>query len=932
MYTVDDQKSPVTKEELMSKFPKVFGEGLGQLDGEYKIRLDETVPPVQHAPRRIAVALRPKLKETLDDLEAQGVIAQVTTPTKWISSMVAVPKKNGKLRICLDPKDLNRAILRENYQLPTVEDIATRLHGAKVFTVMDARNGFWHVNLDEESSYLTTFQTPFGRYRWKRMPFGISSAPEVFQRKMQELIEGLMGIEVVADDFIAVGHGETFEEATKDHDKTLLEFLKRCEERNVRLNPEKLKLRQSQVLFIGHVATDQGLKVDPAKVRAVVEMPPPTDKQGVQRLLGLAQYLAKFLPHLSEITKPLRDLTQSNTLWVWEEAQQSAFTKLKEMVTRTPVLRCCNLQEEVTLQCDASQSGLGAALMQNGQPVAYASRALTPAETRYAQIEKELLAIVFACDRFDAYVFGRDLVNVETDHKPLEPIFTKPLAATPQRLQRMLLRLQKYNLQVRYKKGKEMLLADTLSRAYLPEMNATEFSRELEGIDHRVWLPVTNDRWQQLKNAAADDPVQQKLRDVIRAGWPENRAQISESVRSYFDVRDELTIQDELVFKGQQIVVPAVLRKELMEKTHATHIGIEGCIRRARETLYWPRMTTEIKEYISRCDVCLTHRNSQGREPILQHEFTARPWAKVAADLCEFDNRILLVVSDYYSNYIEVARLNNLTTRAVVKELKEIFARFGVPDALVTDNGPQFSSAEFAVFAKTWTFEHKTSSPTYPQSNGKAENAVQTVKNLFRKCKTSGVSEFQAPLDWRNTPTAGVGTSPAQRLMGRRCKTLLPVAGSLLQPSFPTEADTRKLLGTKQRQQHYYNKQVRPLEPISVGDTVRMRLPGEKTWSPGTCTAEAGPRSYRVQVGGAIYRRNRRQLIKTGESSEPTLPEDMFTPDDLTSTSDETVATSLRGEGPTLSGTTEPQRAQPEPRKSQRQIKPPTWLKDFVTS
>ena len=172
--------------------------------------------------------------------------------------MVAVPKKNGKLRICLDPKDLNRAILRENYQLPTVEDIATRLHGAKVFTVMDARNGFWHVNLHEESSYLTTFQTPFARYRWKRMLFGISSAPEVFQRKMHELIEGLMGIEVVADDFIAVGHGETFEEATKDHDKMLLEFLKRCEERNVRLNPEKLKLRQSQVLFIGHMATDQG--------------------------------------------------------------------------------------------------------------------------------------------------------------------------------------------------------------------------------------------------------------------------------------------------------------------------------------------------------------------------------------------------------------------------------------------------------------------------------------------------------------------------------------------------------------------------------------------------------------------------------------------------------------------------------------------------
>ena len=247
---------------------------------------------------------------------AQDVIAPVTTPTEWISSIVAVPKKNGKLRICLDPKDLNRAIQREKYQLPTVEDIATRLHGAKVFTMMDVRNGFWHVSLEEQSTYLTTFQTPFGRYRWKRMPFGISSAPEVFQRKMHEFIEGLDGIEVVADDFIAVGCGDTFEEATRDHDKHLLAFLKRCEERNIRLNDEKLKLRQSEVLFIGHMATDKGLRVDPAKVRAVVEMPTPTDKAAVQRLLGVAQYLAKFLPHLSDITKPLRELTKSDVLWV----------------------------------------------------------------------------------------------------------------------------------------------------------------------------------------------------------------------------------------------------------------------------------------------------------------------------------------------------------------------------------------------------------------------------------------------------------------------------------------------------------------------------------------------------------------------------------------------------------------------------------------
>ena len=238
--------------------------------------------------------------------------------------MVAVPKANKKkLCICLDPRDLNHEVQRENYPLPTIEDIATRLHGGKIFTKLDVRNGFWHVKLNEESSYLTTFNTPFGRYRWQRLPFGISSAPEVFQRKMHELIEGLKGIEVVADDFIVVGYGDTMEEANRNHDNTLMAFLERCRERNVKLNIDKLTLREREVPFIGHVATDKGLRVDPAKVRAITEMPAPTDKAGVQRLLGLAQYLSKFLPRLSDITKPLRELTQNDVQWFWGDAQQA---------------------------------------------------------------------------------------------------------------------------------------------------------------------------------------------------------------------------------------------------------------------------------------------------------------------------------------------------------------------------------------------------------------------------------------------------------------------------------------------------------------------------------------------------------------------------------------------------------------------------------
>jgi len=242
VYVVGDRNcSPITKEQLIQKYPSVFADRVGLLEGEYSIHLDSQAKPVQHAPRRVPVAHRENLQKTLDDLVKQEVLAPVTRPTEWVSSMVAVPKSDGRMCTCLDPKELNEAIQREYYQLPTIEEVATCLHGAKLFSVLDAGNGFWHIKLEEESSYLTTFNTPFGRYRWRRMPFGISSAPEVFQRRMREVVEGLKGVKVVADDLVVVGFGDTEDEA-RDHDQNLEATLQRCVERNLRLNDRKLRL------------------------------------------------------------------------------------------------------------------------------------------------------------------------------------------------------------------------------------------------------------------------------------------------------------------------------------------------------------------------------------------------------------------------------------------------------------------------------------------------------------------------------------------------------------------------------------------------------------------------------------------------------------------------------------------------------------------
>ena len=240
-------------------------------------------------------------------------------------------------------------------------------------------------------------------------------------------------------------------------------------------------------------------------------------------------------------------------------------------------------------------------------------------------------------------------------------------------------------------------------------------------VDHRSSLPVTDERWRQLQFASANDPVMQHLRNVIQQGWPDDRSEVPECVRPYFDSSDELIV----IFKRHLLVVPVSKRKELLMVAHSAHIDIEGCARRMRDTLYWPRMSTEVREYVSKCDICLAHHDSPGKEPTMQHEVSNRPWAKIGVDLCEEHGRNLL------SSLNTTATTSKLPcSRNVIREKKEVYARFGVPDIVCSDNGPQFAPAEFVVFAKTWAFKHDTSSPHFPQSNGNAENAVKTVKRL----------------------------------------------------------------------------------------------------------------------------------------------------------------------------------------------------------
>ena len=567
VHAVNIEKTPEIK-----RFPELFDAGIGKLPIEYRMTVDKSIEPVIRPPRRIPVAMKDDVKKELDRMLNMGIISQATEPTQWVSSMVAARKKNNEIRICIDPRDLNTALQRPRHPMRTIEEVTANMPRAKVFSILDAKNGFWHIPLSEQSKKLTCFNTPFGRYVFNRMPYGINSGSEVFQRSMEELFAGYP-CEVIVDDMLIWGKD------IEEHDGKLERVLKRASQINLKLNVAKCKFRVKQVTYVGHVLSEDGTHPDPAKIKAIINMPTPTEKQELQRFLGMINYISKFVENFSETTAPLRELLHNDVEWCWQDRHQKTFEALKRAITNPPVLAYYNVKKPVTLTCDASKSGLGAACLQEGRPVAYASRALTETEQNYAQIEKELLAVVFACKRFDDFVYGRP-IEVETDHKPLVTILNKPLCAAPTRLQKMMLTLCRYNINITYKQGKELHIADALSRAYLPETKGGETTQ----YEVMTVFPISDTRKKQLQNAITTDTTSLQLTKLIQEGWPNTIKKVPKAARDFYPFRDELTVQDGMIVKGTRVIIPISLHQEYLTELHRGHPGAEGMKRRVNIT------------------------------------------------------------------------------------------------------------------------------------------------------------------------------------------------------------------------------------------------------------------------------------------------------------------------------------------------------------
>ena len=719
----------LTSEDILNHYSNVFKPGRGKpLGSPMHIDLDPSVTPVHAPTRRVPVAKLDRVNEELKRLCEEGIVRPVTQPTDWLSNMLIKEKPNGKLRICIDPSQtINKAIKRPKYTIPTIEERLPRLTKAKVFTVVDVSEAFHTIELDEESSLLTTFRGPDGRYCYNRMPFGIASGPEEYQRRQHEFLDGLNGVINIADDICVYGCGDTKEEADIDHDRNLIHLLEKCSDHDLRLSARKIQFKSRSVSFMGHRLTNRGVQPDPSKVAAITGMPTPVD------------------------------LTRDDTEFLWSDVHEAAFNSAKTLITSTTALRYYDVSLPVTLQVDASDSAIGGVLLQEGHPVCFTSHTLSATEKNYAQIEKECLAIVSCMEKWHHYLYGKQDITVHSDHQPLETIFKKPLSRAPRRLQRMMLRLQNYHFTVQYKKGKELFVADTLSRAALSDVHGMTqeydvFRVDLAQMDLSPNL-VKPGTMSQIREETVKDPSLMTLKKVVLGGWPSQKSEVPDEIRAYWDFRDEISVYDGVLFKSHQVIVPASLRSELLQKIHKAHQGADSSIRRARESVYWPGMQAAIRQTCFSCGVCSQYLSERPQEPMQSHTIPSRPWERVSADLFQLDGSNYLVLVDHYSDYFKLEPLRNTSAVAVIRAMKRNFARHGIPNECVTDNGPQFVSHEYARFAREYGFTSIKSSPYHSKGNGKAESAVKIAKNILKKFRFE--DPYLALLAYRNTPQQG---------------------------------------------------------------------------------------------------------------------------------------------------------------------------------
>ena len=522
------QGDQLTKQDILDIYSDVFTR-IGKFPGmPYKFQLKPNVKPTRHAPRKVPIHLQDAFHKEIRNLEQLGILEETKDVTEWVNSFVIMEKKiptdsnsspghsmNKKLRICLDPRDLNEALEREPYYTHSIEEIMGKFHGMTRFTIAEFNKGYWMVELDPESRKYTMMALDIGRFQWTQLPMGSIVAQDVFQRKLDAIFLSIPGVTGIADDMIIYGRSNL------EHDKHLINFLEVCRKNTLTLNPDKVQFRLPQVSFFGHQWSAKGLSPDPKKIAAVKRMNLPQDMETMRSFLGLVNYLNRFSPHLAELSEPLREICRQDVEFELTESVHVAFSRTKEEISKNVTLPYINPGRPTTLQTNASKKGLGAVILQDSRPVMFVSRALTGAEKNYQNLERECLATIWGMEKFHYFLYCRQF-TLETDQKPLVSIYRKHMVEILPRIQRLIVRSFPYQpFDVQYRKGVEIPLADALSRVTPTPVEEDGIQLPIVAVNLITSnLPVSSTEIELIHEETSKDPTLTLLRHYIHMGWP----------------------------------------------------------------------------------------------------------------------------------------------------------------------------------------------------------------------------------------------------------------------------------------------------------------------------------------------------------------------------------------------------------------------------
>ena len=676
------------------------------------------------------------------------------------------------------------------------------------------------------------------------------------------MLQGLTGVQVYFDDILVTGKDDM------EHLKNLEAVMERLSKFGLRIRPDKCVYLQPSVEYLGHVIDKNGLHKATAKVEAILAAPEPRDVAQLRSVLGMFQYYHKFIPNLAAVLHPLNQLL-GKVKWEWSKACTAAFLKVKKLLCEAPILTHYDTEKPLRLACDASPYGLGAVIshvMPNGEekPVGYASRSLTKAEQNYSQIDREALGIIFGVKKFFQYLYGREFTLV-TDNKPLTSIFhpskeIPPLAAS--RLQRWSLYLSAFNYKVEFRRTAEHSNADGLSRVPLKAADDGIVAEQAE-MHYLSAMPVTSST---IATHTRRDKILSRVYDFTLKGWPDT---MDENLKPYFKRKHELTIENGCVLWGYRVLVPESLRETLLNELHEGHLGIVKMKMVARSYIWWPNMDNDIETLAKSCSGCAQTQAMPNKANVYPWSYPEKPWQRIHIDFCEYEKVQILVIIDAYSKWPEAVVMKDTTASRTIKVLKECFARYGIPDQIHSDNGPQFVSEEFKNFLRRNGIKQTLSAPYSPSTNGLAERFVKSVKQGIKSMKTPLKDETIHDklaaflLAYRNAPHSTTGESPATLFLGRSLKSRL----DLVKPNIRNrvQQDQQKMAMSKQGVQRQFD----------IGDKVLARsYRGKEKWKPGEIVAMLGKRTYRVQIPDhGIWKRHLNQLRST--QAPPTVEKDI---------------------------------------------------------